>query len=63
MDAGMAGGLAGGVIGVMGGAIGTYFSIRNTSRPRERSLMLRLSALVWAWLAILVAWMLLMPRP
>src|SRR4051812_42265464 len=63
MDAGMAGGLAGGIVGVMGGAIGTYFSIRNTTRPRERALMLRLAASCWLWLAGLVAWMFLMPRP
>ncbi len=63
MDAGMAGGIAGGVIGVMGGVIGTYFSLRNTTRPRERALLLRLAALCWLWLAGLVAWLLLMPRP
>lgn len=63
MDAGMAGGLAGGIIGVMGGVIGIYFSIRNTTRPRERALMLRLAALSWLWLAGLVAWLFLMPRP
>src|SRR5688572_30344430 len=63
MDAGMAVGLAGGVIWVMGGVIGTDFSIRNTTRPRERALMLRLAALCWAWLAGMAAWLFLMPRP
>jgi hypothetical protein len=63
MDAGMAVGHAGGVTGVMGGVIGTYFSIRNTTRPRERALMLRLAALCRAWLAGMAAWLFLMPRP
>jgi hypothetical protein len=63
LDAGMAGGLAGGVVGVMGVLIDSYFSIRNTTRPRERALMSRLAALVWLWLGGLVAWMFLMPRP
>lgn len=63
MDAGMAGGIAGGVIGTMGGVVGTYFSIRNTTKPRERALMLRLAALGWAWLAMMMAWLVLVPRP
>src|SRR4051812_45577103 len=63
MDAGTAGGLAGGIIGVMGGVLGTYFSIRNSMRPRERSLMLKLAAATWIWLAALLAWLFLMPHP
>lgn len=63
MDAGMAGGIAGGVIGVMGGVLGTYASIRNAKRPRERALMIRLAGLCWIWLAALIAWMFLAPRP
>ena len=63
MDAGLAGGIAGGIIGVMGGVIGTYFSIRNTKRPKERALAIRLAALCWIWLSALTAWLFLMPRP
>jgi hypothetical protein len=63
MHPGLIGGIAGSVIGVMGGAIGTYFSIRNTGRPRERALMIRLSVLAWLWIAALMAWLFLMPRP
>jgi uncharacterized membrane protein YfcA len=63
MDAGMAGGIAGGVIGVMGGVIGTYFSIRNSKRPKERALAIRLATLCWVWLSAMTAWLFLMPRP
>ena len=63
MDAGTAGGIIGGVIGVMGGVIGTYFGMRNTSVPRERALMIRFATLGWLWMAALMAWLFLMPRP
>ena len=63
MDAGLAGGIAGGVLGVMGGVIGTYFSIKGAMQPRERSLTIRLAALCWLWLAGMMAWLWLMPRP
>lgn len=46
-----------------GGVIGIHFSIRDTTRPRERAPMLKLNALVWLWLAGLVAWGSLMLRP
>ena len=47
---GLIGGIGGGVIGVMGGAIGTYFSIKNTAGPRERAFMIKMAA--WTWIAI-----------
>ncbi|MDG3004491.1 hypothetical protein [Paludisphaera mucosa] len=63
MDAGTAGAIAGSVVGLMGGVVGTWFGVANTSRPRERGVAIRLAALTWAWLAVVVAWMLLAPRP
>ena len=36
-----AGGVLGGVLGTLGGVIGTYFSIKNTNGPKERSYMIR----------------------
>jgi hypothetical protein len=30
-------------LGVLAGAIGTYFSVKNTSGPRERAFMIRVS--------------------
>jgi hypothetical protein len=62
MDAGMVGGIAGGVIGCMGGAIGTYFSVVNASRPRERALTIRFAAACWLWLAAVAAWTFVVPR-
>jgi hypothetical protein len=44
---GLIGGIAGTVIGLLGGAIGTYFSIKNTAGPRERAFMIRVAALTW----------------
>jgi hypothetical protein len=61
MDFGTEGGIAGGVIGVMGGVSGANCSIRNTSRPRERALMIRMAVLCWLWIAALTALQFLMP--
>jgi drug/metabolite transporter (DMT)-like permease len=64
MDTNTAAAIAGSVIGVMGGVIGTCFSVVNTSRPRERALMIRLAALVWLSLAAaLIAWLFVVPQP
>ena len=42
MNAGILAGIIFSVsLGVLGGAIGTYFSIKNTSGPRERAFMVR----------------------
>jgi hypothetical protein len=30
-------------LGVLGGVIGTYFSVKNTSGPREQAFMIRVS--------------------
>jgi hypothetical protein len=63
MDVGMVGGVAGGVLGLAGAAIGTFVSVVNTRGPRERAYMVRLAALGWLWVAVLVAWLLLAPSP
>jgi hypothetical protein len=53
---GLIGGLGGAVIGVFGGAVGTYFGIKNTTGPRERAFMIRAAVLAWvAVAAFLVA--------
>jgi hypothetical protein len=49
-------GVLGAVFGVLGGIVGTWFSIRNTNGPRERSFIVRASLLCWlAVTAFLVA--------
>lgn len=63
MDSGTVGGITGGVLGVMGGVIGAYCSIRNTSKPRERALMIRMVGLCWLWIAVLLALLFLLPSP
>ncbi len=47
MDTGLIGGIIGSAIGVLGGIVGTYFGLKNTNGPRERTFMIRLAILVW----------------
>jgi hypothetical protein len=63
MDAGTVGGLVGSALGVLGGAVGTYFSIKNTSGPKERSFVIRAAVVAWLVVLALVAGLLLIPRP
>ncbi|MCP4370533.1 MAG: hypothetical protein GY797_20830 [Deltaproteobacteria bacterium] len=48
---GWLGGILGGILGLLGGVVGTYFSIKNTKGPREKSFMVK-SAVV-GWIAII----------
>lgn len=41
------GGVGGSLLGILGGVIGTYASIKNTSSPRERAFIVRTAALCW----------------
>ena len=50
-------------LGLSGGAIGTYFSIKNTSGPRERAFMIRVSIVTWIAVSIFVAALILLPKP
>lgn len=67
MDAGqtwgLIGGIAGGVIGLAGGVIGTYFSIKNTRGPRERSFMIHSSVVCWAAVLVFLGLLLALPSP
>lgn len=60
---GLIGGIAGSVIGVMGGAVGTYFSVKNTRGPRERAFMIRCAVVAWVAIAIFLLLMFLLPSP
>lgn len=44
---GWIGGIIGGVIGLVGAVIGTYFSIKNTHSPRERTFMAYSAVVCW----------------
>ena len=59
---GLIGGIAGGVVGVFGGAVGTYFSIKNTGGPRERAFMVRMAALTWVAVTAFLAALWLTPH-
>jgi hypothetical protein len=63
MDPGMVGGVVGGVLGLAGGAIGTYFSIRNTAGPRERRFMVRAAIVAWLAITAFVVALYLLPSP
>jgi len=60
MHSGWIGGIAGCAIGIAGGAIGTYFSIKNTNGPRERAFMVKSAAVAWivgiVFIALLLLW-------
>lgn len=59
----MVGGIAGGVLGLAGGAIGTYFSIRNTRGPRERGFMVRAAVVAWVAITAFLAALYFLPPP
>jgi hypothetical protein len=63
MNPGLVGGIIGSVVGVLGGLVGTYFSIKNASRPKGRALMIRLAVVGWLWMAWMLAWIVVMPAP
>ena len=63
MAPGLVGGIVGGVIGLLGGAVGTYFSIKNTAGSRERRFMIQVAIVAWIAISAFVAALLLLPRP
>lgn len=63
MDAGLVGGLIGGICGFMGGAIGTYFSIKKTNGPLERAFMIKASVITWIAVIFFLIMLLVIPMP
>lgn len=59
----MVGGIVGSFLGIAGGAVGTYFSIKNTAGPRERAFMIRAAAVAWVAIAVFLLGLLLLPTP
>ncbi len=57
------GAFGGAGLGVLGGLVGTYFSIRNTNGPRERSFVVRSAILCWLAIGVFLAalWFTRMP--
>lgn len=67
MDAGVMwgwiGGITGGLFGLAGGVVGTYFSIKNTNGPRERSFMIRSAMVCWIAILIFLGLLIALPGP
>jgi hypothetical protein len=55
--------MVGGGLGVAGGAVGTYFSIRNTNGPLERGFMVRVAVIGWVAVTLFLVLLLVLPRP
>jgi Ca2+/Na+ antiporter len=51
---GLVGGLLGAAVGIAGGIVGTYYGIRNTNGPKEKSYMIKLALAGWVVLAGLI---------
>ncbi len=58
---GLIGGIIGGIIGLAGGLLGTYFSIKNTNSPRERTFVIKASVVCWILVLAFVFGMCLIP--
>lgn len=63
MHLGTIGAIAGSAIGIFGGIVGTYFSIKNTNGPKERSFVMKASAMTWVAVATFLCVLLLLPSP
>lgn len=55
------GAIAGTSLGVLGGALGTYLSVRNVSGPRQRKVALRAAVAWWLGAGAFVGLMLVLP--
>jgi hypothetical protein len=60
---GWLGGIEGGVLGLAGGVVGTYFSIKNTSGPLERSFMIKSAVVGWIAILLFLGLFLALPSP
>ncbi|MEM4247980.1 MAG: hypothetical protein QXH80_01825 [Candidatus Nanoarchaeia archaeon] len=58
---GWIGGIAGGLLGLAGGIVGTYFSIKNTKGPRERSFVIKLCVMFWSLVIVFLILLFLLP--
>jgi hypothetical protein len=60
---GWIGGIGGGLLGTLGGAVGTYFGVKNTAGPRERAFMVKAAAAGWIAVAMFLGALMLTPQP
>ena len=57
------GAIACSAIGIFGGIVGTYFGIKNTNGSKERSFVIKASAMTWVAVAGFLCALLLLPSP
>ncbi len=60
---GWIGGIVGVLLGLAGGIVGTYFGIRNTNGPRERSFMIKSAVVCWGAILVFLVLVLALPGP
>ena len=60
---GWVGAIVGSVVGLAGGMVGTYFSIKKTNGPRERTFMIRWAIACWIAILLFVALLFALPSP
>ena len=62
MNPGIVGGIVGSLVGIAGGLIGSYFSVKNTQGPRERTFVIRCAIACWIGVSLFLAALLLLPQ-
>ena len=63
LNPGIIGGYIGSILGILGGLIGTYFSIKNTNGPVEKSFMIKVSLIAWVAIIVFLALLFFLPKP
>ncbi len=63
MNAGLIGGILRVIIGTIGGAVGTFFSIKNTNGPKEKAFMIKCAVVGWIAIIVFISLLLLLPKP
>ena len=63
MDGGAVGAIIGSVMGLLGGAVGTYCSIKNTAGPKEKAFMVKCALVGWVAISLFLVLLFSLPRP
>ena len=63
MNTALIGGVVGGAIGILGGIVGTYFSIKNTTGIKERAFMIKCCIACWIAIGLFLGLMFTLPVP